>query len=299
MVSRVIGWSWRGNRIEIGIDSRGKGPAVLMLPALSSISTRAEMRPLAEQLASTFTTIAVDWPGFGDKPRPSVAWTSEAYRTFLQHVLRELPKVTATIAVGHGAGYLLAHAAEHPGSAGRLCMVAPTWRGPLPTMMGRRHSMFGLVSKLIDMPVIGSALYKLNVNQPMIRMMARGHVYADPGWLDERRLIEKLAVTNAPGARHASIRFVAGELDPMSTREQFLATARRVTDPILIVYGADTPKRSKAEMEALASFQNVQSHELPVGKLAIHEEFASLVADAVRPFLCGDSKADSRLMDYR
>jgi pimeloyl-ACP methyl ester carboxylesterase len=156
-------------------------------------------------------------------------------------------------------------------------------------MMGRRHGMFRLVSKFIDMPVIGSALYRLNVNQPMIRMMARGHVYADPAWLNERRLIEKLAVTNAPGARHASFRFVAGELDPMSTREQFLATARRVTDPILVVYGADTPKRSKAEMEALASFQNVQSRELPVGKLAIHEEFPCLVADAIRPFLFGNT----------
>jgi pimeloyl-ACP methyl ester carboxylesterase len=285
MASRVISWLWRGNTIEIGIDSRGKGPAVLMLPALSSISTRAEMRPLAEQLASTFTTIAVDWPGFGDKPRPLVAWTPEAYRSFLGHVLRELPKVTATIAAGHGAGYLLAHAAEHPGSAGRLCLVAPTWRGPLPTMMGGRRSTLRLFSKLIDMPVIGAALYRLNVNQPMIRMMARGHVYADPGWLNERRLIEKLAVTNAQGARHASFRFVAGELDPMSTREEFLATVRRVTDPILIVYGADTPKRSKAEMEALAGFQNVQSRELTVGKLAIHEEFPALVADAVRPFL--------------
>jgi pimeloyl-ACP methyl ester carboxylesterase len=157
-------------------------------------------------------------------------------------------------------------------------------------MMGRRHGMFRLVSKLIDMPVIGSALYRLNVNQPTIRMMGRGHVYADPGWLNERRLAEKLAVTNAPGARHASFRFVAGELDPMFTREEFLATVRRVTDPILVVYGAATPKRSKGEIEALASLQNVQLRQLPVGKLAIHEEFPSLVADAVRPFLSGTAK---------
>jgi pimeloyl-ACP methyl ester carboxylesterase len=119
----------------------------------------------------------------------------------------------------------------------------------------------------------------------MIRMMGRGHVYADPAWLDENRLAEKLAVTNARGARHASFRFVAGELDPMSTREAFLATARRVTDPILIVYGAATPRRSKAEMEMLRNLPNVQCRELPVGKLAIHEEFPALVADAVRPFI--------------
>jgi hypothetical protein len=76
----------------------------------------------------------------------------------------------------------------------------------------------------------------------------------------------------------------------MSTREQFLATVGHVTDPILVVYGAATPKRSKAEMEALASFRNVQLRELPVGKLAIHEEFPSLVADTVRPFLGGNGK---------
>jgi pimeloyl-ACP methyl ester carboxylesterase len=119
----------------------------------------------------------------------------------------------------------------------------------------------------------------------MIRMMARGHVYADPAWLDQRRLAEKLAVTNATGARHASFRFVAGELDPMSSRELFLATVRQVTDPILVVYGAATPGRSKAEMEVLRNLPHVQFRELPVGKLAVHEEFPEYVADAIQFFL--------------
>ena len=59
-----------------------------MLPALSSISTRSEMRPLAEQLASAFTTIAIDWPGLGDRPRRAIAWEPDAYRKFLQHSCR-------------------------------------------------------------------------------------------------------------------------------------------------------------------------------------------------------------------
>jgi pimeloyl-ACP methyl ester carboxylesterase len=152
-------------------------------------------------------------------------------------------------------------------------------------MMGGRRTMFRYISRLVDLPVIGSALYRLSVNRPMIRVMGRGHVYADPAWLDERRLAEKLAVTNAPGARHASFRFVAGELDPMPTHESFMATARLVTDRILVVYGAATPSRSKAEIEALRGLPNVQSVELPVGKLAVHEEFPGLVAEVVQSFL--------------
>jgi pimeloyl-ACP methyl ester carboxylesterase len=92
-------------------------------------------------------------------------------------------------------------------------------------------------------------------------------------------------VTNAPGARHASFRFVTGELDPMPTRESFMTTAHLVTDPILVVYGSATPSRSKAEIEALRCLPNVQSVELPVGKLAVHEEFPALVAEAVQSFV--------------
>jgi hypothetical protein len=45
-------FNWRDKTIHVGIDCRGQGPTILMLPALSSISTRSEMRPLGEQLAS-------------------------------------------------------------------------------------------------------------------------------------------------------------------------------------------------------------------------------------------------------
>jgi pimeloyl-ACP methyl ester carboxylesterase len=121
----------------------------------------------------------------------------------------------------------------------------------------------------------------------MVRMMALGHVYVDPGALPESLLAEKLAVTRAAGARHASIRFVVGELDPMQSREEFLDAAKHVSDPILLVYGADTPAKSKAEMEALAALPNVRTALLPAGKLAIHEEFADQVAERLRKFLHG------------
>lgn len=285
MIESRVEWKWRERTIELGRETHGRGPAVLMLPALSSISTRAEMRPLGDALADMATTTSIDWPGFGDLPRPPVAWEPQTYRAFLAFILKTIGTPFATIAAGHAAGYLIAHAAAHPGSAGRLCLVAPTWRGPLPTMMGGRRAAFGAIARLVDLPAIGAALYRLNVNGPMIRMMGRGHVYADPRWLAGPRLAEKLGVANAPGARHASFRFVAGELDPMPTREAFLTAARQVVDPTLVVYGARTPRRSRAEMDALAALPGIASAVLPDGKLAVHEEFPALVAEALRPFL--------------
>ena len=285
MKDNRINWTWRGQSIEIGLETRGKGPVVLMLPALSSISTRAEMRPLAEQLASTFSTIAIDWPGFGDLPRPPMAWEPAAYREFLSFILKTLEKT-----IRHGGGGTRCRLRD------RACDCTSRFGWPaLPRRAnmaraaadndGRRRPVFRYVSRLVDLPVIGAALYRLNVNSPMIRMMGRGHVYSDPAWLDGPRLAEKLAVTAAPGARHASFRFVAGELDPMPTRNAFLAAAREIVDPILIVYGANTPPRSKGEMEALASVPGIQLRELPAGKLAAHEEFPTLVGQALLSFL--------------
>jgi pimeloyl-ACP methyl ester carboxylesterase len=281
-----IEWSWHGKAVRLGVTRMGSGAVVLMLPALSSISTRSEMRPLQERLASAFTTIAIDWPGFGDAPRPPVQWQPDAYQAFLADVLAHVvERPFATVAAGHAAGYCLAAARARSGVAGRLCLMAPTWRGPLPTMMGKRHKAFGRIARAGDLPVVGELLYRINVNPFMVRMMALGHVYRDPGALSERRLAEKLAVTRAAGARHASIRFVVGELDPMTSREEFLDAARQVVDPILLVYGADTPTKSKAEMAELAALTNVRAVLLPAGKLAVHEEFADEAAATLRMFL--------------
>jgi pimeloyl-ACP methyl ester carboxylesterase len=282
-----IDWNWQGNAITVGVTHKGDGPAILMLPALSSISTRGEMLPLQERLAGEFATVALDWPGFGDAPRPAVRWQPDAYRAFLADVLAQVHPF-ATVAAGHAAGYCLAAAAARPGAAGRLCLIAPTWRGPLPTVMGGRRKAFGRIARAGDLPVIGAMLYRLNVNPFMVRMMALGHVYRDSGALPESLLGEKLAVTRAAGARHASIRFVTGELDPMATREEFLETAQRVSDPILLVYGAETPEKSRAEMEALAVLPHVRTALLPAGKLGVHEEFADQVAATLRAFLDGN-----------
>src|SRR4051794_21331881 len=103
-----IAWTWDGREVRVGVERRGAGPTVLLLPAPSSISTRAEMRPLAERLAASFATVAVDWPGFGDRPRPRLDWRPEACAAFLAHlqghVVRDLH---ATVAAGHAAGYAL------------------------------------------------------------------------------------------------------------------------------------------------------------------------------------------------
>lgn len=276
-----IEWVADSTPVQIGLTRRGSGQELLLLPALSSLSTREEMRPLQERLAQHYSTVAIDWPGFGDLPRSKVDWRPSLYREFLRFVLTEIIRPKATIAAGHAAGYVLAQAADDPAGTGRLILLAPTWRGPLPTMTGRRMGLFRALAKGVDLPVAGAAFYRLNVNGPVIGMMARGHVYADPAWLTAERMAAKRRVTEAPGARHASFRFVAGELDPFRTREAWLDAARHVPGKIAVVYGDATPRKSRAEITALARLENVNATILPKGKLSFYEEYPEDTATAV------------------
>jgi pimeloyl-ACP methyl ester carboxylesterase len=283
----MLEWNWRGQTIRLGTDASGTGPRVLLLPALSSISTRHEMGPLQERLARRYSTLSVDWPGFGDAARPQVDWRPEAYSAFLSFLLAEvIPQPYAIVAAGHAAGYVLKHAGNAPPA--KLVLLAPTWRGPLPTVMGGQRPLFERLCRLVDLPGLGPAIYRLNVNPFVVRRMGAGHVYSDLAFLNEDRLRQKLAVTRAPGARFASVRFVTGRLDPLASRDEFLDLARRAVAPILVVYGAETPPRSRAEMEALAALPGIRSVRFPRGKLAVHEEFPDATAEAVDAFLRDD-----------
>ncbi|WGF88539.1 alpha/beta fold hydrolase [Marinivivus vitaminiproducens] len=285
-----IEWRADGATVDVGVSRRGTGPTVLLLPALSSMSTRREMTPLQERLGDHITTVAVDWPGFGDAPRPRVDWRPELYRLFVDHV-RERFRPVATVAAGHAAGYAIAAERSHPGGLGRLCLLSPTWRGPFPTMAGRRLRAFRWLARSVDLPIAGPVLYRMNVNGPVVRMMTRGHVYEDPDWLAGDRLAQKRAVTDAPGARHAAFRFVTGELDPFADETAFLAAAAQLRTSVLVIYAQAAPRKSKRAMIALAERDGVRGVELPRGKLSFYEEFPHETAAVVRPFLSDASAA--------
>jgi pimeloyl-ACP methyl ester carboxylesterase len=228
--------------------------------------------------------VCIDWPGFGDSARPQVDWTPEAYSTFLNFVLAEVaPQPHAIIAAGHAAGYLLKGAGA--AREAKLVLLAPTWRGPLPTMLGGDRPWFDRLCRLVDHPALGPLIYRLNVNPWMARRMVAGHVYSDPAFLAGERLEQKRAVIEAPGARFSSVRFVSGRLDPLKSRDEFLALARQAAAPILLIYGAETPPRSRAEMEALGALPRIRTVVLPRGKLGFYEEFPDATAEAIEGFL--------------
>lgn len=275
-----------GRAVPTRCDVIGQGvgdrPEALLLPALSTISARAEMRGLARDLGSEYRCLVPDWPGFGARPRTRVPLAPETFHAFLDALLAAAPGPYALgIAAGHAAGYLVAAARRHPKAFARLVLVAPTWRGPLPTALPGRAQWFPRIRRAVEAPVLGEALYRINISPPIIGRMMRAHVYADPAHVTPAVIRDKHAVTRQRNGRFGTAAFVTGGLDPVGSRAAFLDLFGESLPPTLVLRPEGAPRRSGAEMDALIAGGRVRGAAIP-GALSPHEEYPEAVAAAIR-----------------
>lgn len=83
-------WTWKDKPITAVYEVLGEGKPILLLPALSSVSSRTEMRGLAELLSQKYQVIAIDWVGFGESSRPQIAYTPALYEAFLRSFVQKV-----------------------------------------------------------------------------------------------------------------------------------------------------------------------------------------------------------------
>ena len=277
-------WMWEGQPLRVAYETLGEGTPILLLPSFSTVSTRGELRGIAQHLSSQYQVITLDWPGFGQSERPFIDYRAELYHKFLHDFFRDnLVSPIAVVAAGHAAGYVMQLAQKMLQSFSQIVLVAPTWRGPLPTM-GVNPQISDMVRELVRSPILGKVLYQMNTAEPFLQYMYGSHVYADKAKLTPEFMSNKRQITQHPGGRYAPVAFVTGGIDPVQERTDFLAFFEPLPAPVMVVIPEQGPPKSKAEMEAIAKLPGVQSVVLP-GSLGMHEEYADAVAEVVLTFL--------------
>jgi pimeloyl-ACP methyl ester carboxylesterase len=282
MVTQALDLTVAGRPVPTPCEVIGGGKDALLLPALSTISARAEMDGLARALGSAYRCRIPDWPGFGARPRVRVPLAPATFHAFLDALLAAAPGPYALgVAAGHAAGYLVAAARRHPGAFARLVLVAPTWRGPLPTAMPGRAHWFPRIRRAVEAPVLGEALYRINISPPIIGRMMRAHVYADAARVTQAVVRGKHAITRQRNGRFGTAAFVTGGLDPVGSRAAFLDLFAEGLPPTLVLRPEGAPRRSGAEMDALIAGGRVAGARVP-GALSPHEEHPDAVAAAIR-----------------
>lgn len=236
----------------------------------------------------------VDWPGLGFSSRPKMDYDADVMENFVVDFINEISSSENDLLVFGGG-----HAATIVGRAAKkglvkpkaIAAVAPTWAGPLPIVFGRDSSMqtrYGLLRGILRTPGAGWMMYNMLVsNEGAIQSQYKSHVYANPQNVTPAFVQSRYKLTTEKGSRYVPAAFLTGLLDPVNSRDEFLELFSGLEGkiPILVVSTEGSPKRSKAEMEALREARGVSKFVKVAGALLPHEEYPSMVAEELYKFL--------------
>lgn len=135
---------------------------------------------------------------------------------------------------------------------------------------------------------MGWMMYNVLVsNEKAIQSQYKSHVYANPDNVTPDIVESRYALTKRKGARYVPAAFLTGLLDPVSSREEFVQLFAELEGrvPVLVVSTSESPKRSKAEMEALRGAKGVSKFVEVPGALLPQEEYPKVVAEELYRFL--------------
>jgi len=280
----VYHWNFSDKQYQIVYETIGAGNPILLLPALSTVSSRTEMKGIANILATQYQVTVLDWLGFGESQCPPVDYNPGLFQQLLSDFVKSVfNSPIILIAAGHASGYALEFAQDNQDRIAKLVLIAPTWQGPL-RAMGLPDGARNGVNNLVRSPFIGQILYYLNTTPGFLRFMYKRHVYVDEAKLTTKFIAQKHEITSKPGGRYAPAAFVTGAIDPVADRKEYLQLLYSVSMPVLIILAENAPPKSKAEMEAMAELEKVETVKLS-GTLGMYEEYSEAVGKAIQNFL--------------
>ncbi|KAI3845802.1 hypothetical protein MKW92_051215 [Papaver armeniacum] len=301
--SKIGNWKWKHQYESVNIyyeehkNENENKPCknILMIPTISDVSTVEEWRAVAKDIVQrdasnvNWKATIVDWPGMGYSDRPKIDYNADVMENFLVQFMNSSDSPLHHS--GHAATLALRAVKKGLVKTSAIAAVAPTWAGPLPIVFGRDSNMesrYGMLRGTLTAPAVGWMMYKMLVsNEKSIQSQYKSHVYANAENVTPEIIESRYALTKRKGARYAPAAFLTGLLDPVKSREEFLElfTGLEGKTPVLVISTSGSPKRSKAEMDALRGAKGVSKFlELP-GALLPQEEYPAVVAEELYAFL--------------
>ena len=135
----------------------GKGEPVLLIHGLTAGSNLSEWEELAEALSGHYRIYALDFLGYGESSKPNISYSSYLFASQINDFIRDVISSPVNIvASSAGASVAMAACALKPEFYNKMLLVSPVVTpGVQPASKGRA------IQALIDMPVIGTAIYNM------------------------------------------------------------------------------------------------------------------------------------------
>lgn len=217
-------------QVSYYVDESGQPNRPLVLVhSINAAASAFEMRPLFEHYRGQRPVYVLDLPGYGASDRPARRYTPDLYvAALLAFLNRELSAPADVIAFSLGCEFAAAAALAHPDRVRSLALLSPSGfsaQSPPPASDG--------VYAAVSSPIWAQGLFDALVTRPSIRyFLGRSFVMQPPiDFMDYAYITAR-----QPGARHAPISFVSGQLFSADIVDRVY---NRVAVPTLVLYDKD------------------------------------------------------------
>jgi len=238
---------------------------VLLVHSVNAAASAYEIRPIYEGLQGDRSVYALDLPGFGRADRPDRVYTPRLMVSAIQAAVgwireRHGGAPIHGVAVSLASEFLARAAVERPDAFGSVAFVAPTGmegrRGPPGATLGKPT-----VRKILTCRWWAGGLFRSLTRPGVIRYFLR-KTWGRKG-IDEGLHDYCVATTRVPGAEHAPLCFLSGEL--FSADASLLYEG--LTLPVWSSYGVRGDFADYGASESLRAKHNWQMERFETGAL--------------------------------
>jgi pimeloyl-ACP methyl ester carboxylesterase len=261
------------------VDRAVPGRPLVLIHGIHAAASAFELRNLFEEFRAERPVYAVDLPGFGFSQRGGVEYNVSTYVHAIAHMLRHVASEhpghrVDVIALSLSAEYAAAALAALPELARSLVLISPTGfsepherpRAGTPSWL--KATAYGL----------GELFYDALVTRPSLHYYLRKSFV---GSVDQELFEYAYATSHQPGAHHAPLAFVAGELFPKTAPQQ---TYARVSAPTLVLYDRD-PYTSFAGLNSFVQqYPNFQAQRVVPSRGLPQIEVPARTEQSIRDF---------------
>lgn len=222
-------FQWQNVGYQVPYEVYGSAAkSVVMLPAISTVSSRSDLEGLATKLSSKRRCVLSDWVGYGNSDRLGETYSADMCSQYAQDLLTGGLVGSTTfdlVAAGHAPG-IVVHAltqlkaqGKMP-SVGKLVLLAPTIHGPF-RVMGLSDTLRGTIRSSFETPVLGELMYRGISSTPSVKRSYKSHVLVNEAMLTDDFVNSKTQIAQKSNARFGVAAFITGGLDFYPEPEQF------------------------------------------------------------------------------
>lgn len=215
-----------GGLMALYHEESGDGSPVLLVHSVNAAASAYEMRPIYTRLEGERPVWALDLPGFGDSDRGERPYSPRMMGLAIDKALERIDQPVHLVALSLGCEFAARGTLDRPDMIKSLSLLSPTG-------FGSPRQSSTLVGALLRFPVWSQAVFDGIASRPSIRYFLN-QTFSGP--VDEMMLDYAYRSAHQPGARHAPIAFLTGELFTPTAVETLYP---QVKAPTLVLYDRD------------------------------------------------------------